>query len=73
MAPLFLIPWFWWRFGWSPETVFSLAANLFYWVASIPELRTWFGYRRANPRSRGERLREYRKGFVGLVLPEKRK
>jgi glycerol-3-phosphate acyltransferase PlsY len=73
MAPLFLVPWFWWRFGWGPETAFSLAVNLLYWVASIPELRTWFGYRRANPRSRRERLREYRKGFVGLVLPEEKK
>ncbi|MBT8395472.1 MAG: glycerol-3-phosphate acyltransferase [Gemmatimonadetes bacterium] len=73
MSPVFLIPWFWWRFGLGPETMFALAANVLYWVATVPELRDWISYRRTHPRSRRERLREYRKGFVGLVLPEKKK
>jgi glycerol-3-phosphate acyltransferase PlsY len=64
-APVFLVPWFWWRFGWGPEVVFALVVNVFYWTATIPELRAWIGYRR---RSRRPRM-EFRKGFAGMVLP----
>jgi len=71
LFPIFLIPWFWWRFGCGPETFFGVVANILYWASTLPELITWIGYCRTHPRSRRDRLREYRKGFVGLAFPEK--
>ena len=46
------------------------AANVLYWVATVPELREWIGYRRTHPRPRRERIREFRKGFAGMVVPD---
>jgi glycerol-3-phosphate acyltransferase PlsY len=66
-APLFLIPWFWWRFGWGPEMVFALVVNAMYWAATMPELRIWIDYRRTHPRARRDRIREFRKGFAGTL------
>lgn len=66
-APLFLIPWMWWRFGPGPELWFALAANAFYWLATVPELRVWFAHRRSHPLPRRERIKDFRTGMAGMA------
>lgn len=66
-APLFLVPWMWWRFGPGPELWFALAANAFYWLATLPELRVWFAHRLGHPLPRRERIRDFRTGMAGMA------
>lgn len=44
---LFLLAWFWFRFGDSPQLVYALAVNVFFWLASLPDLKIYMAYRRA--------------------------
>jgi hypothetical protein len=44
---LMLIPWCWFRFSENAYVIYAIAVNLFFWVASIPELRMYLVYRRA--------------------------
>lgn len=66
-APIFLIPWMWWRFGAGPELWFALATNALYWLATVPELRVWFAHRRDSPLPRRERVKDFQTGMAGMA------
>jgi glycerol-3-phosphate acyltransferase PlsY len=44
---LLLIPWFWIRFSESAYVMYAVAVNLFFWIASIPELKLYQTYKRS--------------------------
>ena len=44
---LLLIPWFWFRFPERAYFIYAVAVNVFFWIASIPELRMYLAYKRA--------------------------
>jgi len=44
---LTLIPWFWFRFGDVPHLFYAVSVNVFFWLASIPDLRLYSAYKRA--------------------------
>jgi glycerol-3-phosphate acyltransferase PlsY len=44
---LTLIPWFWFRFGDVPHLFYAVSVNVFFWLASIPDLRLYGVYKRA--------------------------
>jgi glycerol-3-phosphate acyltransferase PlsY len=50
---LTLIPWFWFRFGDIPHLIYALSVNLFFWLASIPDLRLYRDYKRAGEFEKG--------------------
>ena len=50
---LTLIPWFWFRFGDMPHLIYALSVNLFFWLASIPDLRLYRDYKRAGEFEKG--------------------
>lgn len=44
---LTLLPWLWFRFGDIPHLLYALSVNVFFWLASIPDLRLYGAYKRA--------------------------
>ena len=50
---LTLIPWFWFRYGDMSHLIYALAVNLFFWLASIPDLRLYRDYKRAGEFEKG--------------------
>lgn len=43
---LTLIPWLWFRFHDMPHLAYALVINIFFWIASIPDLRIYAAYNR---------------------------
>jgi hypothetical protein len=48
-----LIPWLWFRFGDWSLLAYAFAVNAFFWIASIPELKTYATLRRAGEFDKG--------------------
>ena len=44
---LFLVAWFWYRFADFPYLFYALAVNVFFWLASVPDLKMYWAYKRA--------------------------
>lgn len=43
---LTLIPWLWFRFNDLPHLAYAVAINIFFWIASIPDLKMYRAYNR---------------------------
>ena len=44
---LFLVACFWFRFGDLPHLLYALTVNVFFWLASVPDLKMYLAYKRA--------------------------
>ena len=44
---LFLVAWFGFRFGDLPHLLYALTVNVFFWLASVPDLKMYLAYKRA--------------------------
>jgi glycerol-3-phosphate acyltransferase PlsY len=44
---LTLLPWFWFRFHDMSHLLYAVAINIFFWVASIPDIKMYVAYKRS--------------------------
>ena len=44
---LTLLPWFWFRFHDVPHLLYAIAVNIFFWIASIPDLKMYVAHKRS--------------------------
>lgn len=59
-----LVPWFWFRFDAMAYIIYAVAINIFFWIASIPEVRLYLAYRRDGTFDREGRIQGLKNPFA---------
>ena len=44
---LILLPWFWFRFHDVSHLIYALAINIFFWIASVPDIKMYIAYKQS--------------------------